>query len=563
MVAAMIKKLVSSIKLVVQVLKNLLLRPFRAIRNRGNRALNAGRYVTKLPGVVKKLPKILKKKPEKREDYFDWGSIYVAKSLVLTVAVVLIVVPLLVIFVIAPLCVRWWGVKDFHFQDEDVSSYTGRVCIYYDADEEALKFEGRLKKGKAVEYGEEYHESGRIAYAGEYIDGRYGGEGILYREDGTVLYRGEFLDGRYEGQGELIDENGDVYSGTFVKGKLAGDGNLVRDGILWYAGSFEGGLMSGEGKIYHENGAVRYSGLFDSGALNGQGMEYYESGVLKYHGEFLNGQYHGNGILYSKEGIKLYSGAFEKGTYNGDGTLFSSDGSVTVGSFSNGQISGAATRTYPNGTTYEGTFSGDLPHGSGVLTDLIGTFTYTGGFLDGDMDHTAMLLADTAEVSGYFSDCLTTQVDEDCFYLVHTGYGLILKCQFADADRAAYVSEMVSCPLSAPDALIISAADIVAPSADRIYTPGLTLPDWIAGAYGIDPDYAVCYAAAYGDTVVYHWVDRRTGKLLVRSAESTLEQTPPPVEDPSVSDGDAMQEIQDIFDEFGLDISDFGSLGFE
>ena len=562
MVAAMIKKLVSSIKLVVQVLKNLLLRPFRAIRNRRNRALNAGRYVTKLPAVVKKLPKILKTKPEKREDYFDWGSIYVAKSLVLAVSVILIVVPLLVIFVIAPLCIRWWGVKDFHFEDDGVGSYTGRVCIYYDADEENLKFEGRLKKGKAVEYGEEYHQSGRIAYAGEYIDGRYGGEGILYREDGTILYRGEFLDGRYEGQGELTDENGDVYSGTFVKGKLAGDGSLVRDGILWYSGSFEGGLMSGEGKIYHESGAVRYSGLFDSGTLSGQGMEFYESGVLKYHGEFLNGQYHGNGILYSEQGVKLYAGAFEKGTYSGNGTLFTADGSVTVGSFSNGQISGAALRTYLNGTTYEGTFSGVLPHGSGTLTDLLGTFTYSGGFLDGDMDYTAMLMSETAEVRAYFSDCLTMQVAEDCFYLVHTGYGLILKCQFADADRAAYVSEAVSYPLSIPDQLITSASDIIAPTADQVFSSDEALPDWIAAAYSIDPDYTACYAAIYGDTVIYHWVDRRTGNLLVKSASAVSEQ-PPSDEEPSVSDGDAMQEIQEIFDEFGLDISDFGSLGFE
>ncbi len=560
----MIKKLVSSIKLVVQVLKNLLLRPFRAARNKSSHAMNAGRLVTKFPRLVKKLPKILKTKPEKREDYFDWGSIYVAKSLVLTVAILLVVIPLLIIFLIAPLFIRWWGVKDFHAADADIGSYTGRVRVYYDADEENLKFEGRLKKGKAVEYGEEYYENGRIAYAGEYLDGRYDGEGISYREDGTEQYRGEFANGRFEGMGELISENGDVYSGTFVKGNLTGDGTVVKNGLLWYAGSFDGGLMSGEGKIYHESGAVQYSGLFSAGVLEGLGMEYYESGVLKYHGDFLGGLYHGNGVLYDESGTKIYAGAFEKGTYNGEGSLFSADGTVTAGSFANGKLLGSATRTYPNGSTYEGTFSGELPHGSGVLTDLLGSFTYAGGFLDGDLDFPALLQAELAEVRQMFAECLTTYTDEDGFYLVHEGYGLVLKCRFATAEQAACVEEIASLPLSGIGVSITSHRELSAPTADVVYEAEQELPAWIAQQYGIDPDTLVCYVAVYGaDTAVYHWVDSRTGQVLVKSAASVGQELPPPADELPSADREAMEEIRDIFEEFGLDISDFGSLGFD
>ncbi len=556
----MIKKLASSVRLVVQVLKNLLLRPFRVIRNKSNHAMNAGRLVTKFPRLVKKLPKIMKTKPEKREDYFDWGSIYVAKSLVLTVVILLIVIPLLIVFLIAPLCVRWWGVKDFQAGHSDLSSYSGRVRVYYDADEENLKFEGKLKKGKAVEYGEEYYENGRIAYAGEYLDGRYDGEGISYREDGTEAYRGEFADGRYEGLGELISENGDVYSGIFVKGKLTGDGTLIRDGRVWYEGGFDGGLMNGEGKLYHESGAVQYSGLFSAGSSEGIGKEYYENGVLKYNGDFLGGRYHGNGVLYGEDGAKIYAGAFEKGVYSGEGTLFSTDGAVTAGSFSNGKLVGSAIRTYPNGTTYEGTFNGELPHGVGTLTDLLGSFTYSGSFLDGDPDLPALLQTEVSAVGEMFAGGLCTRVEADGFYLVHEGYGLVLKCRFATADQAACVAEIACVPLSDAGKRITASKQITAPTADAVYQAEREIPAWIAQYYGIDAESVVCYAAVYGTTsAVYHWVDSQTGTLLVKSAEQEL---PPAVDEPSPSEEDAMEDIRDIFEEFGLDISDFGSLGF-
>ena len=99
----MIKKISSGIALTIRVLKNALLRPFRVIYSKINYMFSAGRVATAIPGAVKKLPKIAKRKPEKREDYFDWGSIYVAKSLVLLVAVLLVAIPLVYVFLLHPL----------------------------------------------------------------------------------------------------------------------------------------------------------------------------------------------------------------------------------------------------------------------------------------------------------------------------------------------------------------------------------------------------------------------------------------------------------------------------
>lgn len=209
----MIKKISSGIALTIRVLKNALLRPFRVIYSKINYMFSAGRVATAIPGAVKKLPKIAKRKPEKREDYFDWGSIYVAKSLVLLVAVLLVAIPLVYVFLLHPLFTSWWWVRDFRGNDAALSSYSGRVRIYYGEELDELRFEGRLKDGKYEEFGEEYWENGRNKYSGNYSEGQYSGSGILYLEDGTVLYRGEFADGKYNGSGELT-ENGRTFPGS-------------------------------------------------------------------------------------------------------------------------------------------------------------------------------------------------------------------------------------------------------------------------------------------------------------------------------------------------------------
>ena len=175
----MIKKISSGIALTIRVLKNALLRPFRVIYSKINYMFSAGRVATAIPGAVKKLPKIAKRKPEKREDYFDWGSIYVAKSLVLLVAVLLVAIPLVYVFLLHPLFTSWWWVRDFRGNDAALSSYSGRVRIYYGEELDELRFEGRLKDGKYEEFGEEYWENGRNKYSGNYSEGQYSGSGIL------------------------------------------------------------------------------------------------------------------------------------------------------------------------------------------------------------------------------------------------------------------------------------------------------------------------------------------------------------------------------------------------
>lgn len=275
---------------------------------------------------MKKLPKIAKRKPEKREDYFDWGSIYVAKSLVLLVAVLLVAIPLVYVFLLHPLFTSWWWVRDFRGNDAALSSYSGRVRIYYGEELDELRFEGRLKDGKYEEFGEEYWENGRNKYSGNYSEGQYSGSGILYLEDGTVLYRGEFADGKYNGSGELT-ENGRTFSGEFRNGVLQGSGTISQDGVVLFTGNFTDGIPEGAGKENYADGLAalqRRNSAAES--RTGEALEYYPDGTLKYNGRFTAGKYSGEGTLYDERGVKIYSGGFEMGEYSGTGTLCENGG---------------------------------------------------------------------------------------------------------------------------------------------------------------------------------------------------------------------------------------------
>lgn len=582
----MIKSLISSFKTIGRVLKNIIIRPFRTAYAKIKYILSGRKLISTVPGMAKKLPKILKTKPEKREDYFDWGSVYVAKSLVLLILVIVIALPLLYIFLFHPLLTKWFWVKDFHIDDSSLSSYSGRVRVYYDEKFEELEFEGRLEEGLAVNKGEEYYENGRNKYVGAFFEGVYEGDGILYYDDGAVKYRGEFVGGRFDGIGEYTDENSNVYSGTFSKGSINGRGTLTVDGNLYYDGNFSDGLMNGDGKTFYSDGTVNLSGTFTDGVLNGAGLEYYSNGMIKYNGTFVAGQYNGTGVLYAENGkkvysgsfemgaysgsgtlygengVKLYTGEFEDGIYSGSGTLYGADGSVTSGNFSEGEISGAAIRTFINGRRYEGCFSDNLMNGSGTLSDVTGNFTYSGAFLDNDFDYRTIIGAEPSAVKEAIPS-LSQVVADDCFYLKDNAFGILIKCSFASGNNSAAVTEMYSKPVSGIETVISGEKDVNAPQASLVSkAEDEKIAPWAAAEFGIDADSVECYEAFYGDTAVYYWTDISTGHLLLKSAKITSNFSD--TESTAKSEdtfGLSEDEITNLLGELGLDPADFASLG--
>lgn len=554
----MIIQIAEKLGITLRVLKNMLLLPFRAKTDELATSLNKT-DTSAFSDLVKGLPDMLKRRPEKPEDYYDWGSIYVAKSMVITAAVLLITLPMIYIFLLHPLLTSWFWVKDFYAEDEAVASYNGRVSIYYDEELEHLSFEGRLEEGKAAGDGTAYYESGTVCYEGKYNEGEFDGNGILYYENGTVKYRGIFSGGELS-YGEYTTEDGTVYSGSFEDGLLQGSGTMSANGRLLYIGEFKDGIPEGNGKQFYPSGAAHYIGSFSEGVPHGANLEYSESETLIYSGSFMLGAYSGEGTLYDESGKKLYSGGFEAGNYSGSGTLYGNDGSITYGSFKDGDIVGTAERVYANGTRYEGGFSGNIPDGAGVLTDITGNVIYSGIFVQGDYDYNSIVGQPAAAVREIFPS-LTQTVGSDYFYLENSDFGVSIRFSFASVETAAIAEEIFARPFSG-SMLIKSAEDIAAPSALSVGKIGNALPEWVSSKLGIDAESFKCYAAEYETVTVCYWTDKYSGELLLKSVESkTVGEGSGAVGD---ADGSALShdEIAGLFDELGLNIEDFESLGF-
>lgn len=574
----MFKHLTDNLGIVFRVLKNALLRPFRLISSRFKYTFNIARVSSAVPSAVSKIPLLVKRKPEKREDYFDWGRVYIAKSLVFIVTAVIIALVLVYIFFLHSLFTSWWWVKDMQFEDKNITDYNGKVRLYYDDDMTTLKFEGKLDEGYAVGYGEEYWENGRNKYFGNYVEGVYSGSGTLYLEDGTVLYRGLFENGEYNGYGELSD-NGSILCGEFKNGQLQGSGTIKKNNTTLFSGTFVDGVAEGICKQNYDNGTLHYSGTFSGGLPQGEVLEYYPNGKLKYNGSFTAGEYDGQGTLYSENGKKLYSGSFEMGKYSGtgtlyengsrvytgefeegefsgSGTLYGNDGSVTAGNFKNGVLSGLAERSYQSGMKYEGVFADDLPSGTGTLSDAAGNTIYSGKFLDGDIDYSVLINSDTQAAAAFFPYAVRSVYD-DCFRLTDTS-GFILECSFASGETAAKVRSVYNLPIGGSTTKIYSADDISAPNALSVSETAGVLPEQ-AKLLGISEQKVRCYAAVYSSVVVKYWVSS-DGTLLVKSAYSASSGEVP--SDSSTDTEQDRDEITKLFEDIGLDIKDFESLGF-
>lgn len=574
----MLRNLTEGIGIFFRVLKNALLRPFRLLSSQISSLVSVSRATSAIPSAVGKLPLLVKRKPEKREDYFDWGRVYIAKSLVLTIVLVAALAVVAYVFFLRSLFISWWCVRDMYSLDEDVFTYSGKVRLYYDEDMTQLSFEGKLDDGAAADYGEEYWDNGRNKYKGSFSDGLYSGSGTLYTTDGTLLYSGQFESGKYNGAGELY-EDGCVISGEFKNGILQGSGTITKNNIVLLTGSFSDGAAEGICKQNYDDGALHYSGTFSGGVPYGQALEYYPNGTLKYNGGFVAGEYSGEGTLYSENGKKLYSGGFELGAYSGSGTLYEdgvriytgefedgefggsgtlygNDGTTTTGTFSEGEISGTAVRTYPNAQKYDGSFSAGEPSGAGTLYDATGKTIYSGKFLDGQPDFSAIIGADVTAASELFPNALR-EVYDDCFCLSDSA-GFVLECSFASGDTPAFVKAVYSLPIGGAE-ITINSADDIAPSALSVAKTDAPLPAK-ANLLGLTSAQSVtCYSAHYESVEVCYWAEE-SGKVLMISAYAMSDNAA--AAGGELSEDVSRDEIEKLFEEIGLDIKDFESLGF-
>ena len=72
----------------------------------------------------------------------------------------------------------------------------------------------------------------------------------------------------------------------------------------------------------------------------------------------------------------------------------------------------------------------------------------------------------------------------------------------------------------------------------------------------------MCYAAVYDTTTAYYWVNKNSGELKLKSADGTIDVGGASGAVDISGTELTYEEIEALFEEVGLDIEDFESLGF-
>ena len=122
-------------------------------------------------------------------------------------------------------------------------------------------------------------------YIGEFRNNLPNGKGIKYYSNGNILYEGNFINGKFEGNGKYYYEDGDYFSGEYKNGLRNGKGKeYYSNGNIKYEGDWINDKREGNGKYIWENGEY-YIGQYKNGLKNGKGIMFYSNGNIKYEGD--------------------------------------------------------------------------------------------------------------------------------------------------------------------------------------------------------------------------------------------------------------------------------------
>lgn len=269
-----------------------------------------------------------------------------------------------------------------------------------------------------------YTQSYQCIYEGNFKDGLYNGQGKEYHYDAEytfekdteefphLYYEGEFIQGKYCGNGILYNTT-EKYIGSFFDGKYNGYGtqwilNSSSSKVYRYEGIYESN-QSTSGTSYYEDGNIKYKGEFNNSGYNGKGILYWQNGNVKYDGEWSNNKRHGNVTCFREDGTKLYDGAWKEDSYYGYGESFYEDGITTqyVGRWNNGVRSGEGTAYYENGSLhYSGSWEDNKWNGSGIWYWESGNKYCEGIFKNGVLNGYALQYHNNGELrcEGTFKD---------------------------------------------------------------------------------------------------------------------------------------------------------------
>lgn len=543
----MLNLILKNLEMAYRTIKSIALRPLMLLRTRIYNITNISKLLNKVPKFLTALLTKIKVKPEKRDDYVDAGQVFIAKSLIVILIAIVILVPLLIYYFAWPWIVSMFFTAKLYVGQPKIEKYTGKVEIYYEEKLENLMFKGRLKDGKYIDFGEEFYKNGKPTYSGNYVAGKYDGYGIWYSEDGKQYYKGDFVGGKKSGRGQI-----------FQYDKLFYDGDMADD------------KKAGTGKQYYPDGSIAYEGAFAEDVFEGDGTEYYQGEKVKYKGPFKKGLYSGKGVMYDEKGTMIYNGNFEEGLYNGNGRYYDKDGQLIYdGSFVDGLFDGDG-KLYKNGTIfYEGSFLSGMMSGDGTLTDDSTGLEYKGPFENNDIAFGKLFNMKVEDIYAAFTNGLEEDTSmPDCFYLYNRSFGLVLKLAYANEEDPAKLINVYTLPKEGGLTKVQGIEDFKLPGIYEVGETGESVADpyaaFLLGSESFNMKY---YNANYVGYGVFYWTSPDTGDVdmieyypsaKALSADAQQKMAEKTAEKAIGND----QKYAIYFQDLGLDRQDFASLGY-
>ena len=186
-----------------------------------------------------------------------------------------------------------------------------------------------------------------------------------------VTWTGRCADSLLSGYGTLTAyENEDpyfVFVGTLENGMESGNGQreFPQYGIT-EKGNFKNGKLDGYGtQIFSQGSNSTYTGNFKNGLRHGQGV--LQSGSNRFNGEFENNVFVRGRVSRTYFDGSKYEGAMEGDLRQGLGTYYFANGDVYTGNFDQGNINGFGTMEFASGNKYQGNWQDGLRHGFGTF----------------------------------------------------------------------------------------------------------------------------------------------------------------------------------------------------
>ena len=162
-------------------------------------------------------------------------------------------------------------------------------------------YEGEYKADKRDGFGAHHYRSGAVSYIGDFKDDKRAGFGVSFRESDHALHVSRWADGKPEGYAALFDPSGALrYAGKIEGGKKQGAGVSIDPAAdTVFVAKYKDNAPTGEGALFSGDGTLLYAGGWKDGKRCGHGVEFDRAGNVVYAGEWKDDAYL-NGILYKK-----------------------------------------------------------------------------------------------------------------------------------------------------------------------------------------------------------------------------------------------------------------------